>query len=274
MTVEKQLLYLLSKKVEMEGKELINIFEEMNYTPQSIRNILSKFKRMSYIASSERGIYKITPNGLDAYSLYSKKDNFYTKHWDGKWYLVLLEIPETLRKKRDAFRKGLLQLGFGMLYKSVYVYPWDVINKVLNLIDSLELEDYITIISSKEFLLNGIVPEGRAGPNTASSLWNLEEINTNYKNIQIWLENEYKTKFNSLIKDNNRNPLQVFTNFLTLKEKRDELLIADPMLPAEFLPGSWLGTTVLFSIDKLIQTLVDLIPENSYYSSFVADLRS
>ncbi|MFB5087009.1 PaaX family transcriptional regulator C-terminal domain-containing protein [Psychrobacillus sp. PGGUH221] len=274
MTVEKQLLYLLSKKVEMEGKELINIFEEMNYTPQSIRNILSKFKGMSYITSLERGIYKIAPSGLDAYSLYSKKDNFYTKHWNGKWYLVFLEIPEPLRRKRDAFRKGLLELGFGMLYKSVYVYPWNIINKVQNLIDSLEIEDYITIISSNEFLLNGIDPEGRAGPNNARTLWNLEEINTNYKNIQIWLENEYKTKFHSLIKDRDRNPLQVFTNFLTLKEIRDDLIMADPMLPAEFLPGSWLGTTVLFSIDKLIQTLVALIPENSYYSSFVADLRS
>ncbi|MBB4824785.1 phenylacetic acid degradation operon negative regulatory protein [Sporosarcina luteola] len=273
MTVEKQLLYLLSKKREMEGKELINIFEEMNYTPQSIRNILSKFKRLSYIASLERGIYKITPVGLDAHSLYFNKDNFYTKHWNGTWYFVLLEIPETSRKKRDAFRKGLRDLGFGMLYKSVYVYPWNIINKVLNLVDSLEIEDYITIISSNEFLLNGINPEGSSGPNSARSIWDLEEINTNYKNIQTWLETEYITKFNSLIKDKNRDSLQIFTNFLLLKEIRDDLLLADPMLPAEFLPGSWLGTSVLFSIDKHIQTLVALLPENSYYSSFVADYK-
>lgn len=274
MTVEKQLLYLLSKKVEMEGKELIHIFEEMNYTPQSIRNILSKFKRISYITSSERGIYKITSSGLDAYSLYSEKENFYTKDWNGKWFLVMSEIPETHRKKRDGLRKGLLELGFGMLYKSVYVYPWDIIHKVLNLIDSLEMEDYITIISSNEFLLNGIDPEGRTGPNNARALWNLEEINTNYEHIQTWLESEYKPKFNRLINDKNRNPLQVFTNFLILKKVRDDLITADPMLPAEFLPGSWQGTIVLFQIDKLIQTLIAFIPADSYYSSFVADLRS
>ncbi|TDQ40878.1 PaaX family transcriptional regulator C-terminal domain-containing protein [Aureibacillus halotolerans] len=274
MTVEKQLLYLLSKKVEMDGKELIRIFEEMNYTPQSIRNNLSKFKRMSYITSLERGIYKITPSGLNAYRLYAKKDNYYTEHWNGKWYVVFLEIPETLRKKRDAFRKGLLDLGFGMLYKSVYVYPWDVTDKVLHLIDSLEIEDYVTIISSNEFLLNGIDPEGRAGPNNARSLWNLEEINTTYKNIKIWIEKEYTPEFNRLVENKNRDTLHVFTNFLTLKEIRDDLLLADPMLPAEFLPGSWLGTTVLFSLDKFIQTLADLIPKDSYYSSFVADLRN
>ncbi|MGM0939896.1 MAG: PaaX family transcriptional regulator C-terminal domain-containing protein [Bacillota bacterium] len=272
MTVEKQVLYLLSKKPEMEGKELIKIFKAMNYTPQTIRNILSKFKGMDYITSLERGNYKITASGLDVYSLYSETENFYTKHWNGNWYLVFLEIPETLRKKRDAFRKGLLELGFGQLYKSVYVYPWNIINKVLNLVDSLEIEDYITIISSHEFLLNGIAPEGRSGPNKSSSIWNLEEINTNYKNLQIWLENEYKPRINNLINDKSRDPLQVFTNFLTIKGIRDDLIIADPMLPAEFLPVSWLGTTVLFSIDKLIQTLVALIPENSYYYSFVADI--
>ncbi|UFT99937.1 hypothetical protein KO561_02945 [Radiobacillus kanasensis] len=274
MTVEKQLLYLLSKKPEMEGKELIKIFEAMNYTPQTIRNILSKFKGIAYITSLERGNYKITASGLDVYSLYSKKENFYTKHWNRKWYIVFMEIPEKLRKKRDTFRKGLLDLGFGQLYKGVYVYPWNITSKVLNLIDSLEIEDYITIISSNEFLINGIDPEGEPGPNKASSIWNLEEINTYYKNRQMWLENEYKPIFNKLIKDKNRDPLQVFTNFLTLKEIMDDLIIADPMLPAEFLPSSWLGTTVLFSLDKLMRSLVALIPENSYYYSFVADIRN
>lgn len=271
MTVEKQILYLLSKKGEMKGKELINIFEEMDYTSQSIRNTLSKLKRTTYITSLERGIYKITPNGLEAHSLYSEKDNFYAKDWDGKWYLVFLEIPEKLRKKRDAFRKGLLELGFGMLYKSVYVYPWDIVNKVINLIDTLEIEEYVTVISSNEFLLNGIVPEGIGGPNNARSLWDLEGINNNYKNAQLWFENEYKTTFNELIKDKNRSPIQVFTSFLTLKKVRDDLIIEDPILPAEFLPGNWLGTIILFSIDKLIETLVQLIPEDSYYFSFVAD---
>lgn len=258
----------------MEGKVLIRIFEEMNYTPQTVRNILSKYKRISYIESPSRGVYKITPRGLEAYNLYSKKEDFYTKHWDGKWFLVFLEIPETIRKKRDAFRKGLLEMGFGMLYKSVYVYPWDIIDKVISLVDSLEIEDFITIISSEEFILNGIVHEGMAGPNTAEGIWDLEGINDHYKATQTWLENEYIRELDYLVTDEKREPLQVFTKFLTLKKVRDELISADPMLPAEFLPGNWLGTVVLFSIDKLIQTLIDLIPDNSYYSSFVAHLKN
>lgn len=59
-----------------------------------------------------------------------------------------------LRKKRDIFRRKLIQFGFGQLNKSVYVYPWDITKDVINIIDTLEIEDYVTILASNEFLLN------------------------------------------------------------------------------------------------------------------------
>ncbi|WP_121661502.1 PaaX family transcriptional regulator C-terminal domain-containing protein [Metabacillus litoralis] len=272
MTVEKQLLYLLSKKSEMTGKAVIEIFEAMDYTPQSIRNTLSKLKRLLYIDVFGRGNYKITVRGLDAYNLYSKKENYYTKHWNGKWYLVILEIPEILRKKRDTFRKGILDLGFGQLYKSVYIYPWNITNKVLNLIDSLEIEEYVTILSSSEILLNGVESEGGSGPKKPKILWDLEKINKDYEFTHVKIENQYKPLVNSLTHDINPDELQIFIMLLSLKDVRDNLITRDPMLPAEFLPGSWLGTSVLFSIEDLIQSLVKLIPESSYYYSFVNDI--
>lgn len=35
----------------------------------------------------------------------------------------MLEVPEQERKKRDAFRTAILQLGYGLLYNSVYISP-------------------------------------------------------------------------------------------------------------------------------------------------------
>ncbi|WP_407941603.1 hypothetical protein [Metabacillus schmidteae] len=59
--------------------------------------------------------------------------------------------------------------SFGQLYNSVYIYPWDITSKVLELLDSLELEDYVTIIFSQNFIIN------RVNVNIAAKIWNIEK---------------------------------------------------------------------------------------------------
>ncbi|MRX74349.1 hypothetical protein GJU40_19710 [Bacillus lacus] len=269
MALEKQLMYLLSRKESIEGRDLIKTFEALNYTPQSIRNALTRLKKQSYIVSFERGSYSLTTSGLAAYNMSLNNNNFYYEKWDRRWYLIFMEIPETLRRKRDTFRNRLIGLGFGHLYKSVYVYPWNITDRVLELIDSLELEEYVTITVSQEFLYNKISPEGLPGPNSASAIWDIEGIKQCYMDKQIWLEN-YKSELNQLINDPQRDILSVFTHYLALMELKDDLLERDPMLPPEFLPGSWVGTSVLSTIDLQLGILGDLLSVNPDYSAFVS----
>ena len=47
------------------------------------------------------------------------------KKWDGKWRLILFDIPASERTKRDAFRTMIRRIGAVMLQKSVWVYPYD-----------------------------------------------------------------------------------------------------------------------------------------------------
>lgn len=270
MALETQLLFLLSKKETMAGKELINTLEALDYTSQSIRNALSKLKKHSYIKSIERGSYSLTESGLAVYNLTSRKDNFYAKQWDRKWYIVFMEIPETLRKKRDTFRSKLLGLGFGHLYKSVYVYPWDLTKKVLDVIDMLEIEDYVTITVCEEFLFNKISPEGSSGANKASRIWDIEELNRYYKKKLHWLET-CKSDLHYEITNPDKNFLSMFTHYLLLKELKDDLFERDPMLPPEFLPGNWAGTTVLHTIDGQLKILENVLAESPYYSEFVCE---
>ncbi len=44
-------------------------------------------------------------------------------HWDGQWRMVLFDIPESLRRARDAFRIKLLSLGFFLFQKSTWICP-------------------------------------------------------------------------------------------------------------------------------------------------------
>lgn len=46
------------------------------------------------------------------------------KRWDGKWRVIIFDIPEVSRIKREAFRGKLKELGFYQLQKSVWVHPY------------------------------------------------------------------------------------------------------------------------------------------------------
>ncbi|MEM4271424.1 MAG: CRISPR-associated endonuclease Cas2 [Candidatus Pacearchaeota archaeon] len=47
------------------------------------------------------------------------------KVWDGRWFLVFFDVPESQRNKRDYLRKFLKKLGFYPYQKSVYLFPYE-----------------------------------------------------------------------------------------------------------------------------------------------------
>lgn len=61
----------------------------------------------------EAGKYQIN-------EMYIKKP----KKWDKKWRVIIFDIPENYRIKRDLFRSKLKELSFYQLQKSVWVYPY------------------------------------------------------------------------------------------------------------------------------------------------------
>lgn len=47
------------------------------------------------------------------------------KKWDGRWRMVIFDIPEKKRVARDALREKFNNLGMYQLQKSVFIYPFD-----------------------------------------------------------------------------------------------------------------------------------------------------
>lgn len=47
------------------------------------------------------------------------------KKWDGKWRVMIFDIPERLKKIRDQLTSLMRQAGFVRLQDSVWVYPYD-----------------------------------------------------------------------------------------------------------------------------------------------------
>jgi DNA-binding transcriptional regulator PaaX len=47
------------------------------------------------------------------------------KKWDGKWRVIIFDIPDKTKIKREAFRGKLKELNFYQLQKSVWIYPYN-----------------------------------------------------------------------------------------------------------------------------------------------------
>lgn len=73
------------------------------------------------------------------------------KQWDGKWRIVLFDIPERARKIRDAFRQHLKQLNFYEFQKSVFVHPYDCQDEMEYLIEFYDAKRFIRFIIAEHF---------------------------------------------------------------------------------------------------------------------------
>ncbi len=76
----------------------------------------------------DKQIYiSLTPTGKKVVGKYQVDDLKIAKpaSWDGKWRILIFDIKEKEKVKREALRGKLKQLGLYQLQKSVWVYPYD-----------------------------------------------------------------------------------------------------------------------------------------------------
>ena len=97
----------------------------------------------------------------------------WSRAWDGKWRMVLFDIPEKDKKLRDRLRRHLLGRHFGYLQNSVWVSP-----------DPLDFERGIfkgTEIDAESLLTLDAVPgTGERNSDIVGGAWDFVEINARY----------------------------------------------------------------------------------------------
>lgn len=149
--------------------------------------------------------------------------------WDKKWYVVIFDIPESLKYKRDIFRQKLKQLGFGQLQQSVWISPFNYIHNVAEIIQQLDLEFYAILSITDKLGLE-------ESQQLAERIWKLDEINQSYEKFI----SEY-----SYLKNVSKFSLKI--DFFSIVKK-------DPQLPRELLPHNWKGEEAFNFYQKFSKT--------------------
>ncbi|HVV39065.1 MAG TPA: CRISPR-associated endonuclease Cas2 [Candidatus Paceibacterota bacterium] len=69
--------------------------------------------------------------------------------WDKKWRIVLFDIPKDKRKRRDAFRLRIKELGLVLYQNSVWVYPYPLEETVRAIATFYHLSGCVSFITAE-----------------------------------------------------------------------------------------------------------------------------
>lgn len=92
----------------------------------------------------------LTPKGMEKVLRIRYKVKEKKKRRDGKWQMVIYDIPERKRKIREDFRESLKLLGYQKLQKSIWVCPYDVLRETQELIRKYSIEKFVRLLLIQE----------------------------------------------------------------------------------------------------------------------------
>ncbi len=151
-------------------KDIDDYFDWREFDKQRFRNTLNRLKKEKIIEifhKDNREIIKLTKRGKDRvpYYLSEEMPEIQQSEWDGKWRIVLFDIPNTKNKTRDAFRRKLQEFGFYQLQKSIFVFPYDCAHEIRYLRNLYDIEPFVKymvadIIESEIDLVSEFVDRG------------------------------------------------------------------------------------------------------------------
>jgi phenylacetic acid degradation operon negative regulatory protein len=114
--------------------------------------MVNRLKKRGVIAvtqKSDRRFIQLTSKGqLQTLLLKSRLPR--TKTWDGKWRLVMFDIPEQSKYKRDQLRTLLKKDGFAKIQESVFISPYPISRHGVEYLKTTGLINYIRMLRVDE----------------------------------------------------------------------------------------------------------------------------
>lgn len=141
----------------------------------------------TYAEGKERYL-ELTPKGLERARKYSMEDLKIKipKKWDGKWRIIIFDIPDDKKTEREIFREKLKQLGFRCLQESVFVFPFDCKGEMDLICSNYFIKPYVKYIVADFFedddqLIKQFLDEDILNLNMDSfkSSWSKKRVNRN-----------------------------------------------------------------------------------------------
>lgn len=97
-----------------------------------------------------RSFFSLTPKGKLEFLKYLHLEKIFKQKWDGRWRVIIFDIPEKLKKLREYMRAELKYLKFQPLQESVYITPYPVTGELNTLLKKQNLKKYFRYLTVTE----------------------------------------------------------------------------------------------------------------------------
>lgn len=123
------------------------------YSRRQFSRFIYYLKKKNYIKiknlRQNNGIM-ITKRGMEKVLMASAHPDKKEKRKDGKWLMVMFDVPEKMRVLRNLLRSILQNLGYKKFQHSVWVTPYDVLDATEKIIAMHSLDEYVKIFIIEE----------------------------------------------------------------------------------------------------------------------------
>lgn len=100
-------------------------FSKENYG--QINRARNRLLKNGYLVKDDKGFVRLSSKGEDRLRKYELSDYELRipRIWDGKWRVIIFDIPEYRKNLRDKLRRTLISIGFCKIQNSVWVFPYE-----------------------------------------------------------------------------------------------------------------------------------------------------
>jgi phenylacetic acid degradation operon negative regulatory protein len=214
---------------------LMKLLTPMGVSERLVRTSVYRLVQDGWLQTEKVGrcsYYSVTGAGLRRFQ--QAFEHVYalgTDDWNGSWCLVFLNQLET--ETRAKVREELKWLSFGSMASGVMEHPRFTRHELVPLLQEWgALED--TIVMQTQPLEQR---SPRALRRQVKESWNLDELGFRYKRF---LE-KFRPLWRELSTNDNLSPEDCITARILLIHEYRKILLRDPLLPDELLPGDWEG---------------------------------
>jgi len=138
---------LVAPKLTILLKMFIKKYPQYEGEQEKVKKLFLKIYKNRLVEFKEKGdrqILEITDKGkkqIVEFNIDTIKIK--TQKWDGKWRVVVFDIPETKKIAREVLRDKLKEIGFVKLQKSVWICPYECQNEIDFIASVYGVEKYI-----------------------------------------------------------------------------------------------------------------------------------
>ena len=135
--------YYIDDPSEFLGE--INMFKERRIEEREMRRTILRLQKYKLVRKNENS-FILTKKGMDLADKILGYKQRLEEEWDGKYRLVIFDIPEIYRHHRNWLRQELYFLGYKKLQNSVFVSKLSLTKDVIKEIKKRDIENYVNYL--------------------------------------------------------------------------------------------------------------------------------